>query len=116
MYVLIKIKIGVPIAVAITSFVLAILALVAGKDPGFMEDYHVIMLNTTSLGKNLIQTLTSGRDHPSPISCGPLKGTLGKLCVSAIVEAGSAVDSAISDLASVANDAADKLADKLGIH
>jgi hypothetical protein len=105
----------VPIAVIITSFVLAIVALVAGKHPR-LEDFHIIVLNTTNLGKNLIQTPTSGRDDPSPTSCGPLKGALGELCASATAAAGSAVDSAISDLETAANDAADKLADKLGIH
>jgi hypothetical protein len=102
--------------VIIASLVLAILALTAGMRPGFKEDYHIVMLNTSNLGKNLIQTPTPGRDDPSPTSCGPLKGVLGKLCASATAAAGSAADSAISDLATVANDAADQITDKLGIH
>ncbi|KAJ2903741.1 uncharacterized protein MKZ38_009393 [Zalerion maritima] len=111
-----RLPIGVPLAVVIASLVLAVLALIAGKHPGFMEDYHIIMLNTTYLGKNLLKTPTPGQGDPSPTSCGPLKGALSELCASATAVAGSAVDSAISDLATVANDAADKLADKLGIH
>jgi hypothetical protein len=36
--------IGFPIVLSIVGFVLAMLALFAGKQPGFMEDYYIIMV------------------------------------------------------------------------
>lgn len=36
--------IGIPILFSVAAFVLAMLALFAGNKPGFMEDYHIIMV------------------------------------------------------------------------
>ncbi|CAK7220207.1 hypothetical protein SBRCBS47491_004110 [Sporothrix bragantina] len=44
-------------ACAIIGFVLAILGLFAGNTPGFMEDFSVIMLNTSALGLNYVPAL-----------------------------------------------------------
>ncbi|CAK7264469.1 hypothetical protein SEPCBS119000_001002 [Sporothrix epigloea] len=44
-------------ACAIIGFVLAILGLLAGNTPGFMEDFSVIMLNTSALGRNYVPAL-----------------------------------------------------------
>ncbi|CAK7215800.1 hypothetical protein SCUCBS95973_002600 [Sporothrix curviconia] len=44
-------------ACAIIGFVLAILGLFAGNTPGFMEDYSIIMLNTSALGRNYVPAL-----------------------------------------------------------
>ena len=68
----------VSIAIAVVTLVLTMLALLAGKSPDFLEDYHVLLMNTSSLGQNLIPTATTGNSSPS--SCGPLGGHLGKLC------------------------------------
>jgi len=35
---------GFPIVLSLISFILAILAVVAGRQPGFMEEYYVIMV------------------------------------------------------------------------
>src|SRR5688572_27692372 len=109
------ISIILSIVAIIVSFVLAILALIAGKSIGFIEDYYILMLNTSKLGKNLILILMAGGSNLLLISCGPLKGPLGKLCASAIAKAGSAVDSVILDLSIIENNIANKLAAKLGI-
>jgi hypothetical protein len=103
---------GIPLTLA--SVVLAGLALFAGKTPGFMEDCHIILLNTSDLGQHLIPTPTAGAG-PSPTSCGPLGGLLGKLCASATADAGNAVSSGVADLSKVESDIADELAQKLGI-
>ncbi|CAK7267153.1 hypothetical protein SEPCBS57363_002452 [Sporothrix epigloea] len=42
---------------AIIGFVLSMLGLLAGNTPGFMEDYSVIMLNTSALGRNYVPAL-----------------------------------------------------------
>lgn len=39
-----NIPIGIPIICSLVSFILAMLVIFAGKDPGFMEDYHIIMV------------------------------------------------------------------------
>lgn len=33
-----------PIACSIAAFVLGMLALFAGRSPGYMEDYHIVMV------------------------------------------------------------------------
>ncbi|CAK7197416.1 hypothetical protein SEUCBS139899_000062 [Sporothrix eucalyptigena] len=45
-------------ACSIIGFVLAILGLFAGNTPGFMEDFSVIMLNTSALGRNYVPALS----------------------------------------------------------
>ena len=37
-------------AIAVVVLVLTVLALMAGQSPGFMEDYHILLLNTSTLG------------------------------------------------------------------
>ncbi|KAI3339083.1 actin cortical patch SUR7/pH-response regulator pali [Ustulina deusta] len=105
--------VGIPIAVV--TLVLTALALTAGKNPGFMEDYHILLLNTSTLGQNLIPTPTSGGSDPSPTSCGPLGGALGKLCAGATAAVGSAVSSGLAELSSIEDDIADKLAKEIGV-
>lgn len=39
-----KLSIGIPIICSLVSLILALLVLFAGKNPGFMEDYHIIMV------------------------------------------------------------------------
>jgi len=105
---------GFPIVLSLVAFVLACLTLFAGygKNPGFMEDYHVLMLNTSSLGHNLVPTPASGDNNPTTTSGG---GGLGGFFTSLVASATAAVGAIESDLASIADDVADELADKLGI-
>ena len=39
--------IGFPVVLSVVGFVLAMLALFAGNRPGFMEEYHIIMVSNT---------------------------------------------------------------------
>ncbi|KAL9535518.1 hypothetical protein SMMN14_00318 [Sphaerulina musiva] len=48
-----------PIALCITSLVLAFLCLFAGSRRGFMEDYAILTLNTSRLGQNIFNTTES---------------------------------------------------------
>ena len=49
--------------------VLTMLAVTAGKNPGFMEDYYIFLLNTSVLGQNLIPTVTNSGSDTSPTTC-----------------------------------------------
>jgi hypothetical protein len=44
----------IPLACAITSLVLALLCILAGNSPNYLEDYHIVALNTSTLGRQLI--------------------------------------------------------------
>ena len=111
---------ALPILCSLAATILAFLVLFAGKSPNFMEDSHIIMLNTSSLGKNLVPTATtSGGGDGTPTAtdsaCSKLPGVLGKGCSAATSAAGSAATQAAGAFNDVGNDIADKLADKLGI-
>ncbi|RDL31958.1 Uncharacterized protein BP5553_09360 [Venustampulla echinocandica] len=98
----------VPLACAIVGFIVSMLCLFAGHKPGFMEDYHIITVNTSSLGHNILQdkaTTTSAAPKSSPTSVGSfISGTFRNI-----------TDSVEDDINGLLNDAADKLAKKLGI-
>lgn len=109
---------ALPIICSLAATILAFLLVFAGKSPNFMEDAHIIMLNTSSLGKNLVPTATSGGgDKPTSTdgSCGGLGGFLGKACGAATSAVGSVATQAAGVLGDVEGDIADKLAAKLGI-
>lgn len=105
----------VGILITLVAFVLILLALLAGQSPGPLEDYHILLLNTSTLGQNLIPTAVSGGSVPSPTSCGPLRGSLGRLCASATAEVGSVFTSGLAELSSIEDDVAEELTEKLGI-
>ena len=109
-----RLLLGIPVVATTVSLLLAALALSAGSRPGFLEDYHIILLNTSALGQNLIPTPTTAT-NPSPASCGLLGGPLGRLCASVTAAVADAVGSGAADLAGVEDDIADKLSEKLGI-
>ncbi|TVY26756.1 hypothetical protein LHYA1_G004413 [Lachnellula hyalina] len=98
-----------PMACAIVGFVLSMLCLFAGHKPGFMEEYHIITLNTSTLGHNLIDnaatTTTSSTAKPTATSVGSfLSGIKHNI-----------TDTIEGDLNGILNDVADKLSKKLGI-
>ncbi|KAJ9129839.1 hypothetical protein NKR23_g12442 [Pleurostoma richardsiae] len=101
---------GFPIVLSLISFILAILAVVAGRQPGFMEEYYVIMFNTSALGRNLVPTPTAGVSASQTSGSG-LGGFFGSLVSSAT----AAVGALESGLADIEASAADQLARKLGI-
>jgi len=102
-----------PLACAIMGFVLSMLCLLAGHKRGFMEDYHVITLNTSTLGHELIPTPTSDSDNaPTPTSIGSFFSSLAHNATEVIEgELGNLVD----DLNEIVGEVADKLAGELGI-
>lgn len=108
---------AVPILCSLAATVLAFLVLFAGNSPNFMEDAHIIMLNTSSLGKDLTATATTGGNKPTSTdsACGDLPGFLGKGCSAAASAVGSAATQAAAALGDLGDDIADKLAAKLGI-
>jgi hypothetical protein len=111
-----KLLILVPLLCTLASLILSILLLFAGQSPNFMEDTHIIMLNTSMLGKDLVPTPTSGSDNPTSTDSGcGVGGVLGKICGSANSAAASALSKIEGELDGIADDIADKLADKLGI-
>lgn len=96
-----------PLLLAIVAFVLSMLCLFAGHKKGFMEDYHIITLNTSTLGHNLIPSSTND-DGPTPTST-----SLGSFFSNL---ADDTADKVTDELNDIVNDVADELADKLGIH
>lgn len=44
----------ISLTLAIPSMILVMLTIYSGHTPGFMEDYHVLYLNTSTLGQNLL--------------------------------------------------------------
>lgn len=127
-----KLLVGIPLVLSAVSFVLSILALLAGYQKGFMEDYHVVMFNTSTLGQNFLENLASGNSSSASATATPTTtsasststGLLGGLSpgglfssieASATALAGSIESEAASILNDIGNDIADKLADELGI-
>ncbi|KAG8162259.1 hypothetical protein KVR01_008024 [Diaporthe batatas] len=134
---------GVSALLTIISFVLVILTIFAGNKPGFMEDYHILYFNTSTLGENLIPNLKARAPMPEPtaapvlldrfhatpekrINIGDVGGAIGD----GLGQAGSALGGVATAAASAAtevagkglgalqdiqNDIADKLAKELGI-
>ncbi|KAL7937845.1 actin cortical patch SUR7/pH-response regulator pali [Trichoderma chlorosporum] len=56
MSVILRFAVLIPLIFSLVAFVLTNLALFAGHQNGFMEEYAVIRINTTMLGQNLLQT------------------------------------------------------------
>ncbi|KAL1873947.1 hypothetical protein Daus18300_003820 [Diaporthe australafricana] len=57
---------GVSALLTIVSFVLVMLTIFAGNKPGFMEDYHILYFNTSTLGENLVPNLKARAPMPEP--------------------------------------------------
>ncbi|KAK3329983.1 actin cortical patch SUR7/pH-response regulator pali [Apodospora peruviana] len=112
-------SIGIPILASLAAFVLVLLALLAGSNPGYMENYDVLTFNTSGLGKNLVSKVIDD-DTPSSTTsgglCNGVDGFLGRVCGSATAAAGSAESAVVDAFNDIGNDIADKLADRLGIH
>ncbi|THV44644.1 hypothetical protein BGAL_0601g00040 [Botrytis galanthina] len=103
---------AIPLACSIVTFVLGMLCLFAGNKPGFMEDYHIVTLNTSGIGQDLIPTTTSGSGStPTSLSPGGIVSSLSSL-IPREPGIGDDIANALGDLE---NDIADKLAKTLGI-
>ncbi|SPQ18410.1 62f6d8e3-0231-49d6-aed1-f976079fa266 [Thermothielavioides terrestris] len=109
----------------LTAFILMIVAVIAGVKPGFLEDYELLLINTSALGKNISIDAVPNTLLPTrttAIDCSNAGGFLGQACdsaASAVASASSAVDDAAGDAADkasgIANSVANSLADKLHI-
>lgn len=131
-----KFLVAIPLLLSAVSFVLTMLALLAGHKQGFMEDYHVVLFNTSTLGQNFIQNLAGGDFSAASASSSTAtptitsaaststSGILGginpggffsSIEASATALAGSLESQAASILNDIGNDFADELAQKLGI-
>lgn len=126
-----KVLAAIPAVLSAISFTLTMLALFAGYKRGFMEDYHIMVFNTSTLGHNFLSqiagsdsssssssttssaaaaTMTASNDgFPNPLS------VLSSLEATATAVLGSLESSAASIVNDIGNDVADKLADELGI-
>ncbi|PSS18335.1 hypothetical protein M430DRAFT_75514, partial [Amorphotheca resinae ATCC 22711] len=96
-----------PLLCACAALVLSIFCLFAGHKPGFLEEYHIITLNTSTLGHNIIPT-TAPSSGSTP-SLGSIFGSIARDFHSSI---GGEIG---SDLNSVIGHVTDQLAAELGI-
>jgi len=108
----------IPIACSIAAVILGFLCLFAGSKPNFMEDYHIVTLNTSSLGHILINSSTT-TSTSSSASASPSPTSIASWLTSAIHNATDAVKNATAtlenDLQDAEGEVADKLAADLGI-
>ncbi|CAG8978570.1 hypothetical protein HYALB_00010534 [Hymenoscyphus albidus] len=109
----------VPLVLAIVGFTLSLLTLMAGTKPGYLEEYHIITVNTTGLGKNLISnnkkaTTTSTAPASKPNS-GGLSGFISGIGDDITTAIGGAVDDIQDEANKLLNEAAEEVAKKLGI-
>ncbi|ORY63062.1 actin cortical patch SUR7/pH-response regulator pali [Pseudomassariella vexata] len=89
---------------SIGGFVLAMVSMFAGSHPGRMEEYHVIAINMSNFGHDLVPTATSGGSNPTSTS----EGGIGAIFSSVVASAESAIGDALDDIA-------DELSTELGI-
>lgn len=92
---------------SIVAFVLGILCLFSGHKDGYLEDYDIIRLNTSTLGHDLVPTSTSSSSSATSTS-NSISSFFSNLEHNVTV-------SLENDLGDIENDIADKLAEELGI-
>ncbi|CAL3969978.1 hypothetical protein PZA11_007489 [Diplocarpon coronariae] len=107
-----------PLACAVVGFVLSMLCLFAGSKKGFMEDYPIVTLNTSSLGRVLLDpsstaTLTSASPRATATS---MIGKVGAWLEGDKENVTGAVDAVQDEFNDLASDVADKLSKELGIN
>ncbi|PNY25028.1 Uncharacterized protein TCAP_05033 [Tolypocladium capitatum] len=100
----------VPLILALVSFVLTSLTLFAGNKQGFMEDYAVVRLNTSMIGRNLLDKAKDGGKDAGK-SGSAKDGLLGDIKNWWDDAKGGAKD----QINGIKGAAADKLAGKLGV-
>ena len=107
-----RIRIVVSIPIVVVSLVLTVLALIASMSPGFIEDYYILLLNTSILG--YIPALTRG-NNPLLTLYSLFRGSLSKIYVSVTTVVGSAISLGLMELLDIKNEIANKVAKKLEI-
>lgn len=105
----------IPLALSIIAFVLSMIALFAGTGPQqqALEDYHMLAINISGFGQDLIPSLTSDEaSEPSQSSGGGFFDDLG----STLSNIGDDISDTITDeINSLIGEAADEITEKLGI-
>ncbi|TVY84805.1 hypothetical protein LSUE1_G000825, partial [Lachnellula suecica] len=99
----------IPMACAIVGFVLSMLCLFAGHKKGFMEEYHIITLNTSTLGHNLLDTSSATTTSSGAAATATSIGSF----LTGIEH--NITDTIEGDINGIINNVADKLAKELGI-
>ncbi|KAH8585634.1 actin cortical patch SUR7/pH-response regulator pali [Bisporella sp. PMI_857] len=101
-----------PLACLIVTFVLGMLCLFAGHKPGFMEDYHLVSLNTSMLDHVLLNvpSATTSEAAPSSTSFGSWLENTAKNFSN---EISNKVEEQLNE---IVDDLADALAKELGTH
>lgn len=126
-----KFTAGIPLIFSMVSFVLTMLCLFAGSKKGFMEDYHIMVFNTSTLGQNFVESMANGGSSSTATTAsatatstssgggilggGGIGGIISTIEASATAVVGSIESEAASILNDIGNDVADKLANELGI-
>ncbi|CAJ2512370.1 Uu.00g053850.m01.CDS01 [Anthostomella pinea] len=106
----------IPLVLSLAGFVLAMLALFAGtgSQQQVMEDYHIIAVNMSDFGHDLIASAATTSTAPEPTKTDD--GGFWSSIESGISDIGQDVKNDLTDIANnIANDVADKLADAIGI-
>ncbi|KAI0132278.1 SUR7 protein [Xylariales sp. AK1849] len=96
-----------PLLLSIAGFVLAMIALFAGSKPGQLEEFHIISINMSDFGHDLVPTATTGGSDPTSTGSG-IGGFFSSLVASVASEIGD-------ELNDIEGDIADKLSAELGI-
>lgn len=122
-----KFLVALPLVFSMAAFVLTMLALFAGYKQDFMEDYSIMVFNTSTLGQNWLQNEASGRGSsttsstasttPTPTDKSGFSpgGFLSSIEASATAAVGSLESSAADALNQIGNDITGKLSKELGI-
>lgn len=53
-----------PVLCCTAALILSFLCLFAGSKPGFLEDYHILTLNTSRIGESVVNTTLGNSDSP----------------------------------------------------
>ncbi|KAH8587820.1 actin cortical patch SUR7/pH-response regulator pali [Bisporella sp. PMI_857] len=91
----------------VIALILSTLCLFAGHKNGFMEDYYLITLNTSTLGHDIFARKST------PAITAPTTGSAGLFLTNL---ANDVEDEVMGELSNITNNVVDKITDELGIH
>ncbi|PBP17103.1 hypothetical protein BUE80_DR011975 [Diplocarpon rosae] len=105
-----------PLACAIVGFVLSMLCLFAGSKKGYLEDYHIVTLNTSSLGQVLLESDSTATATSATATATSVVGEIGAWLEGVQDNVTDAVDDVEDEFNDLVSDVADKLSQELGIN
>ncbi|PBP24074.1 SUR7 protein [Diplocarpon rosae] len=105
-----------PLACAIVGFVLSMLCLFAGSKKGYLENYHIVTLNTSSLGQVLLESDSTATATSATATATSVVGGMGAWLEGVQDNVTDAVDDVEDEFNDLVSDVADKLSQELGIH